>query len=127
MIHAAIMGSIERFMSTLIEHLAGKFPTWLNPIQVAVIPVKDTHIEETNKIVNLLKTNDIRTEHIDHNESLGKRIHASKKVNAPYIIVVGDKEKESGILTIEKLDGSKVEMTLADFVTHIEKEIENRS
>ena len=127
MIHAAIMGSIERFMSTLIEHLAGQFPTWLNPVQVAIIPVRDNHIDETTKIINTLKENSIRIQHIDYNDSLGKRIHAAKKMNTPYIIVVGDKEKESGLLTIEKRDGTKVQMNLEDFITHITLEIKNRS
>ena len=127
MIHAAIMGSIERFMSTLIEHLAGQFPTWLNPVQVAVIPVRDEHIYETKKIIETLSLKDIRVEHIDYNESLGKRIHAAKKMNSPYVIVLGDKEKESGLLTIEKRDGSKTQMTLTDFTTHIQEEIKNRS
>ncbi|MES2931064.1 MAG: threonine--tRNA ligase [Patescibacteria group bacterium] len=127
MIHAAIMGSIERFLSTLIEHVAGQFPTWLNPVQVAVIPVKDIHADETRKIVSSLGENSIRTEHIDYNDSLGKRIHAAKKMNAPYILVYGDKEKESGVLTIEKRDGNKVAMPLQDFVNHITFEIKNRS
>ncbi len=127
MIHAAIMGSIERFMSTLIEHLAGQFPTWLNPIQVAVIPVKDLHIDETKKIVDSLRGKEIRVEHLDYNDSLGKRIHAAKKFNTPYIIIVGDKEKESGILTIEKRDGSKETKTLEELISHISTEIKNRS
>jgi threonyl-tRNA synthetase len=127
MIHAAIMGSIERFLSILIEHTAGQFPAWLNPIQVAIIPVKENHFEETNKIVQTLSENGIRIEHIDYNDSLGKRIHAAKKINTPYIIVVGDKEKESGLLTIEKRDGSKIQMSLPDFINHIKEEIKNRS
>lgn len=127
MIHAAIMGSIERFMSTLIEHLAGVFPTWLNPIQVAIIPVRDVHIEDTTNVITALKENEIRVEHIDYNDSLGKRIHAAKKMNTPYVVVYGDKEKESGLLTIEKRDGSKIQMTLEDFTTHIKQEIKNRS
>ncbi len=127
MIHAAIMGSIERFMSVLIEHYAGIFPTWLNPVQVAVIPVKDEHIAETTKIIQTLKENNIRIEHLEYNESLGKRIHAAKKENSPYIIIVGDKEKESGMLTIEKRDGSKDTKTLEEFLTHIQDQIKNRS
>lgn len=127
MIHAAIMGSIERFMSTLIEHLAGQFPTWLNPVQVAIIPVKDLHTEETRRIVSSLKGYEIRVDHLDYNDSLGKRIHAAKKVNTPYVIIVGDKEKESGMLTIEKRDGSKETKTLEEFTEQIQIEIKNRS
>jgi threonyl-tRNA synthetase len=126
MIHAAIMGSIERFMANLIEHLSGQFPTWLNPVQVAIIPVRDIHIDETKKIAGALKQHDIRIEHLDYDDSLGKRIHAAKKMNAPYTIVVGDKEKESGLLTIEKRDGTKIQMTLEDFILEISKQIKNR-
>lgn len=127
MIHAAIMGSIERFLANLIEHLAGQFPTWLNPVQVAIIPVRDVHNDETGNIAESLKKHGIRIEHLDYDDSLGKRIHAAKKVNVPYIIVVGDKEKESGMLTIEKRDGTKTQMTLEDFTALIDTEIKNRS
>ena len=127
MIHAAIMGSIERFLSTLIEHTAGAFPTWLSPVQVAVIPVRENHTEETNKIVSELKKANIRVEHLDYNDSLGKRIHAAKKINTPYVIVVGDKEVESGMLTIEKRNGEKIQMTLSDFIENIKEEIKNRN
>lgn len=127
MIHAAIMGSIERFMSTLIEHLAGQFPTWLSPVQVALIPVRENHIEETTKAMKALEEIGVRVQHLDSNDSLGKRIHSTKKLNTPYVIIVGDKEKESGMLTIEKRDGTKVQMTLPDFLAHITTEIKNRS
>jgi threonyl-tRNA synthetase len=127
MIHAAIMGSIERFMSVLIEHYAGAFPTWLSPVQVSIIPVKEVHEEEAERILSLLKSESIRAEKISGNDSLGKRIHKAKSMNTPYIIVLGDKEKESGNLTIEKRDGSKIQMTLEDFTIHIKEEIKNRS
>ncbi len=127
MIHTAIMGSIERFMSILIEHTAGVFPTWLSPVQVAIIPVRDEHIDETKKITQTLSEKDIRIEHFDYNESLGKRIHAAKKINIPYIIIIGDKEKESGILTIEKRDNTKIQMILPDFISLLSTEIKNRS
>jgi threonyl-tRNA synthetase len=127
MVHAAIMGSIERFLSVLIEHYAGQFPTWLSPVQVAVIPVKDTHISETDKIIESLSESLVRVNYIKNNDSLGKRIHEAKKMNTPYIIIVGDKEKESGLLTIEKCDGTKIQITLSDFITQIQNEIKNRS
>ncbi len=127
MIHAAIMGSIDRFMSVMIEHVAGMFPTWLSPVQVSIIPVKENHKEKADKIFNILHSKFIRVEKIFSDESLGKRIHHTKKYNTPYIIVLGDKEIESGTLTIEKIDGSKIQMTLEEFTTHIEQEIKNRS
>lgn len=127
MIHAAIMGSIDRFMSVLIEHIAGKFPTWLSPVQVAIIPVRENHDEAANNILNTLKNNFVRVEKVGGNESLGKRIHHAKKYNTPYIIVLGDKEIESGMLAIEKIDGSKIQISQDEFIQHLEKEIKNRS
>jgi threonyl-tRNA synthetase len=127
MIHAAIMGSIDRFMSVLIEHIAGKFPTWLSPVQVAIIPVRENHDEAGTQLMQTLKNKFIRVEKITGNESLGKRIHHAKKYNTPYIIVLGDKEIESGMLAIEKIDGSKIQMSIDEFTEHLEKEIKSRN
>ena len=127
MIHAAIMGSIERFMSVLIEHYAGAFPTWLSSIQVSIIPVREEHEAEAGKVFDVLHSEFIRVEKISGNESLGKRIHKAKSMNTPYVIILGDKEKESGTLTIEKRDGSKDTKTLEEFLSEIKSEIKNRS
>lgn len=126
-IHRAPLGTHERFIGFLIEHYAGIFPLWLAPIQVAVIPVRSEHKSETDKIVKSLQNEFIRVKNYDGDESLGKRIHAAKKFNIPYIIVIGDKEKDSGILTIEKRDGTKVETPLDDFIKNITEEIKSRS
>ncbi len=126
-IHRAPLGTHERFIGFLTEHYAGKFPTWLAPIQVAIIPVREHHEGHANEILATLHNKFIRTEKIAGNESLGKRIHHAKKYNTPYIIVLGDKEKESGILTIEKIDGSKIQMSQDEFTNHLEQEIKNRS
>jgi threonyl-tRNA synthetase len=127
MIHAAIMGSIERFLSILIEHTAGVFPTWLSPIQVSVVPIKDTHEDKADEVVTVLRNNFIRGEKVSGNDSLGKRIHQAKAYNTPYVIVIGDKEKDSGNLTIEKRDGSKDTKTLEEFLEYIKNEIKNRA
>lgn len=127
MIHCAIMGSIERFMSTLIEHLAGVFPIWLSPTQISVIPVKENHEEDTIKIIEALNSKSIRTNHVTNGDSLGKRIHAGKKGNTPYVIVYGDKEKESGMLTIETRTGEKIQITIEALIEKINTEIKNRS
>lgn len=127
MIHAAIMGSIERFLSTLIEHTAGVFPVWLSPVQVVILPVKDVHEDIAREIELKLKESGVRTEYYEYGESLGKRIHAAKKWNTPYTIVIGDKEKESGMLTIEKQDGIKDSKSLDEFISQIIADIKNRS
>lgn len=132
-IHRAPLGTHERFTGFLIEHYAGIFPTWLSPVQVSIIPVKEVHEEEANKILNSLRSDFIRAEIISGNESLGKRIHQAKKLNTPYVIVLGDKEKDSGMLTIETRNigadgkGEKLSMSLPDFLVHLTSEIKNRS
>ncbi len=126
-IHRAPLGTHERFTGFLIEHYAGIFPTWLAPIQVSVVPVKDTHDALADEIVGTLRNSFIRAEKVTGNDSLGKRIHQAKAYNTPYVIVLGDKEKESGTLTIEKRDGSKDTKTLEEFLSHIKEEIKNRA
>ena len=126
MIHAAIMGSIERFMSTLIEHTAGNFPVWLTPTQVVVVPVRENHVEFADTLGDMLQSKDIRVTVDAGKDSIGKRIREAKNQKVPYVIVIGDKEIESGILTIEKRDGSKIEMTQDDFTAMITEEIKLR-
>ncbi len=126
MIHAAIMGSIERFSSTLIEHLAGVFPVWLSPVQVSIVPVRENHNNKAKEIYEALKSEDIRVELEDDNNSLGKRINHAKAQKIPYVIVLGDKELESGNLTIESRTDKK-EMTLEDFVAKLKEEVENKT
>jgi len=126
MIHAAIMGSIERFLSIIIEHFAGVFPVWLSPVQVAIVPVKEEHEAGASEIAQKLKNENVRTEILIGNDSLGKRIHKAKSTNTPYVIVLGEKEISSGNLTIEKRDGSKEELNASDFIQKISAEIQER-
>jgi threonyl-tRNA synthetase len=123
MIHAAIMGSIERFMSTLIEHLAGNFPVWLSPTQVTIVPITDVHEEYAAKVYTLLKAKDIRV-HLDiGKDSMGKRIRNAKNMKVPYVVVIGDKERDSSVLTVETR-GEKIEnISPEDFAARIEKEV----
>lgn len=126
MIHAAIMGSIERFSSTLIEHLAGVFPVWLSPVQVSIVPVRENHFDKAKEIYEALKKEDIRVELEDDNNSLGKRINHAKAQKVPYVIVLGDKELESGNLTIESRT-DKQEITLENFILKLKEEIKNKT
>jgi len=100
-IHRAISGSLERFMAVMIEHFAGAFPTWLTPTQVVILPISEHQKEYALNIFNTLKEKDIRVELDDSNESLGKRIRNAKMRKIPYMIVIGDKEKEAGVITVE--------------------------
>ncbi|HRH30929.1 MAG TPA: threonine--tRNA ligase [Candidatus Paceibacterota bacterium] len=125
-IHRAISGSLERFMGVMIEHFAGIFPTWLSPVQAAIIPVKEDHLGFAKEIENKMNGKIIRTKTIFSKDNLGTRIHEAKKINTPYIIVLGDKEKESGKLTIEKRDGEKINISVEEFISLISKEIHER-
>jgi threonyl-tRNA synthetase len=125
-IHRAPLGTHERFIGFLIEHYAGQFPTWLSPVQVAIVPVKDTHIDAAKQFEEKLRSQMIRTDFLADG-SLGKRIHAAKKINTPYVIVFGDKEIESGTLTIELRNGEKLSMSAEEFLTKLSEEIKNRA
>ena len=103
MLHAAIMGSIERFMANLIEHYAGAFPFWLSPVQVAVLPVGESHEEYAKEILSKLKDAGIRAE-MRAGETLGKRIRAVKIEKIPYFLVLGDKEKDAETVMVESRD-----------------------
>lgn len=127
MIHAAIMGSIERFMSILIEHTAGVFPVWLSPVQISVLPISEKHLLKAREITEALHTAGIRTYCDDSNETLGKKIRAWKVEKTPYAIVFGDKEAESGMLTLEKRSGEKETLTLEDIVGKLREEISSRT
>ena len=123
MIHRAVAGSLERFMAVALEHFAGAFPLWLSPTQVAIVPVREEHKEKAEEIKSELAAKNIRVEfYSPESNSLGKRIREATKMKTPYTVVLGDKEIESGELTIEKRDGSKETMSLNDFVEKLEQE-----
>lgn len=127
-IHRAISGSLERFLGVAIEHFAGAFPVWLSPVQVAIVPVKaEFHAEFANKIYEILKAKNIRVELDDRNESLGKRIRAAKEMKVPYVIVIGDKERDSGKLTVETRAEKIENISPEEFANKVEQEIKNRT
>lgn len=126
-IHRAISGSLERFMGVIIEHFAGQFPVWLSPVQVNIVPVRvEQHGEYANKIMDSLRDKNIRVEISNSDDSLGKRINSAKAHKVPYVIVIGDKEMESGNLTIETRGEKITDIKIEDFIEKINKEIINR-
>jgi threonyl-tRNA synthetase len=127
MIHAAIMGSIERFMSNLIEHLAANFPVWLSPTQVAIVPVSEKQLEYAEKVYAALKEKDVRVVLDAGSDSLGKRIRGAKTQKTPYVIVIGDKEKDSGMLTVETRTEKIEGITLDTFIDRLSKEISEKT
>jgi threonyl-tRNA synthetase len=125
-IHRAISGSLERFMGVMIEHFGGAFPLWVSPIQVIVLPISEHQKEYAEQIYKLLKDSDIRTELDDSNESLGKRIRNAKMKKVPYLIVVGDKEKNSNTITVETRTEKLEDLTIEIFIEKLNKEIKER-
>ena len=128
MVHAAIMGSIERFMAVIIEHFAGAFPTWLSPVQAAVLPVSDQFNEYAKAVTEDLETLDIRAFLDDRSESVGKKIRESEKAKIPYMLVIGQREQAEKTVSVrgrgEKDLGT---IPLKRFVERIRKEIESKS
>jgi threonyl-tRNA synthetase len=104
MIHCAIMGSLERFISTLLEHTAGNLPFWLSPVQVWVLPITDAHKDYADGVFKILRSSGVRTELHDESETLGKKIRNGKLQKIPYLLVVGDKEMETKTVTLESRD-----------------------
>ncbi|KKS37909.1 MAG: Threonine-tRNA ligase [Parcubacteria group bacterium GW2011_GWD2_42_14] len=127
MIHAAIMGSIERFTAVLIEHLAGNFPLWLAPVQLRVLPIAEAHQKYAKELFDKLIQSQIRVELRDTGESFGKRVRASKVDKVPYFICVGDKEIESGTLRLEAHDGTVIEKNIDDTLSFLTEKIKDRS
>jgi threonyl-tRNA synthetase len=128
MIHAAIMGSIERFLSVLIEHLAGAFPLWLAPLQAAVLPVSEKHAVYAAKVNAALKESGLRSEVAEPNESLGKRIRLAELQKVPYVLVVGDKEESSGEVSIRHYKrGQEGEMKLEALIEKLAAEIKTKA
>jgi len=126
MIHAAIMGSIERFLSIIIEHLAGAFPTWLAPVQARVLPIGEAHQEFSRVVLEKLKAAGVRAELDESNESLGKKIRDAKKIKVPYLLVIGDAEVAAGSATLEGRNGKVGALPVSDIIQKLKEEIITR-
>lgn len=128
MIHAAIMGSLERLLAILIEHYAGSFPLWLSPIQAMIIPVSDKFNNYAEKhILKPLKIAGIRTEFNGANESVGKKIRFATLQKVPYMIIIGEKEIESNSMSVRSRDkGDLGTFSVNEFLKVIKREIQER-
>jgi threonyl-tRNA synthetase len=102
MIHRALMGSYERFIGILTEHLAGEFPLWLAPVQAIVLPISDRHVEAAAKVQDALREAGLRAELDDRTESVGRKIREAELRKVPYMLVVGDREAESGTVAVRE-------------------------
>jgi len=118
MIHRAPFGSMERFIGVLIEHCAGKFPLWLTPDQFAILPISDKYIDYAKEIENKLSVEDIRGFIDDRTESIGKKIRDTELMKIPIMLIVGDKEADSGQVSVRiQGEGDKGSMKLDDFIS----------
>jgi len=124
MIHRAPFGSMERFCAVLIEHTAGKFPLWLTPEQVAILPISEKYNDYAQKVLNYLNISDIRAVIDDRNEKIGRKIRDNELKRIPYMLIIGEKELESGTVSVRRQgEGDKGTMTFDDFAEFINKEV----
>lgn len=127
MIHFAVAGSLERFLSVYIEHTAGNFPLWLAPLQAAILPVGESHHAYAQEVAAALKEAGMRVE-VSLDDSLGKRIRAAKMLKVPYTLVLGDKELEAHTVTLESRDkGNLGAIALTDALAQLSKEAATRA
>jgi len=127
MIHAAIMGSLERFMSILLEHTQGTFPLWLSPIQVKILPIGEAHFEYAKNVFEKLKSDNIRAELDESNESLGKKIRNAKTEKVPYMLVIGDREVSENEITVESRDSGNIgPLGIAELISKLKIEIKEK-
>ncbi|MBE6289541.1 MAG: threonine--tRNA ligase [Bacteroidaceae bacterium] len=126
MIHRAPFGSMERFVAVLIEHTAGKFPLWLTPDQVAILPISEKFNDYAAKVQKYLKQFDIRALVDDRNEKIGRKIRDNEMKRIPYMLIVGEKEAENGEVSVRKQGaGDQGIMKFEDFAKKISEEVQN--
>ena len=116
MIHRVVFGSVERFIGILIEHFAGAFPFWLAPVQVKILPISEKYLEFAGKVRAALEDAGIRTELDERSEKIGFKIRAAQMEKVPFMMVLGDKEAESGEVAVRARDGSQETMSLDAFI-----------
>ena len=128
MIHRVIFGSIERFIGILIEHFAGAFPTWLAPVQVKVLPISDKYMDYAQKVLDELNNSGVRAEIDTRAEKIGYKIREAQMKKIPYMLVVGAKEEEDGLVSVRsRFEGDEGQKTLADFLAAIKMEIQAKT
>src|SRR4051794_20015894 len=128
MIHRALMGSYERFIGILLEHTGGELPVWLTPVQAAVLPIADRHNEAAARVRDELKQAGVRVELDDRTESVGRKIREAELRKVPYMLVVGDREAETGTVAVrEHRHGDTGAVPVAEFAERVMTETRTRS
>lgn len=122
-IHRVIFGSIERFIGILIEHFAGKFPVWLAPVQVKVLPISDKFMDYSNEVMDKLRKAGIRCEIDARNEKTNYKIREARNERVPYMIIIGEKEKTRGDISVRsRKNGDEGSISLREFISRVQKE-----
>jgi threonyl-tRNA synthetase len=128
MIHRATLGTLERFTAVLIEHYAGAFPLWLSPEQVRLLPVADRHLEHARELASRLRDTGLRAVVDESGETVGKKVRGAQLAKTPYVLVIGDKEIESGDLTVRDRAGIETkEVGFDDFARALVVEASSRT
>ncbi len=127
MIHRAPFGSMERFVAVLIEHTAGKFPLWLTPDQVVVLPISEKYNEYAKSVSEFLNNSDIRSLIDDRNEKIGRKIRDNELKRIPYLLIVGEQESENKSVSVRKQgEGDKGTMVIQEFVDFLKAEVKEQ-
>lgn len=127
MIHRAPFGSMERFVAVLIEHTAGKFPLWLSPEQAVILPISEKYNDYAENLSVFLNNSDIRSLIDDRNEKIGRKIRDNELKRIPYLLIVGEKEAESGMVSVRRQgEGDQGTMTKEEFATFLKNEVKEQ-
>ncbi|MEP7080237.1 MAG: threonine--tRNA ligase [Ginsengibacter sp.] len=128
MIHRAPFGSLERFVAVLIEHCAGKFPMWLVPVQVKILPISDKFLSYSENVLQQLKNNDIRAEIDDRSEKIGKKIRDTELAKIPIMLIIGEKEVTDNLVSVRRQGkGDEGAKTLIEVIDDIKVEVGNKN
>lgn len=128
MIHRAILGSSERFMSIIIEHFAGAFPAWLSPVQIKILPITDRNMPYAKKLAKYFSDNSLRIEIDEGSETLGNKIRKAQNEKVPYMLIAGDKEESSNKVSVRLRNGEDLgRMSLTEFTDRVKANVESKS
>jgi threonyl-tRNA synthetase len=128
MIHRALMGSYERFIGILLEHLSGELPVWLAPVQAIVLPIADRHISYAREVGERLRGAGIRMEVDERGESVSRQIRDAELRKVPYLLVVGDREQESGAVSLREHRGrDRGSVPVEELIALVQTRVQARS
>ena len=128
MIHRAPFGSMERFCAVLIEHTSGHFPLWLTPEQVAILPISEKYNDYANTVCKYFEEKGVRAQVDDRNEKIGRKIRDNELKRIPYMLIVGEKEAEEGLVSVRQQGGGEANgsMTIQQFADFINQTVKDQ-